>query len=464
MDSLNLTPQLPGSAVAALSASSLPIVVVGASAGGLAALEEFLGGIPAGLDAAIVVIQHLSPDYRSYLDQLLQRHTQLTVKSIEDGMLVDARTVYVLPPNKEAIICQNRLLLTDRSHDRSVIYPIDDFLRSLANESRKQAIAVIFSGTGADGSRGIRDLHAAGGFVIAQSPESAAFSGMPKNAIATGVVDLVLSPREAAKAIVRKLDRDVSEPSPFQHRPSYLGFQALSPELEMVLGSLRSRLGVDYTDFQPGVVFQALHQRQIHCGLVSPEAYAEALKSESEASNFLAALVRPNKTSFFCDDEAYDRLSLDVVPTLMSSIPEEQDFRAWVIGCGTGEEVYTLAILLAEWYEQKDLPQRVKIFASDVHAESLSIASKAVYRVDALSEVRQARLEKYFIERPDGFHVVPELRKMVVFTPHNCLHEAPFTRMDMVCCRQLLNRFASAAQAKAMGLFTLPCATMVSCF
>ena len=439
-------------AESAVELSTLPIVVVGASAGGLTALEEFLSGIPSSIDAAIVIIQHLSPDYRSFLDQLLQRHTRLAVKNIQDGMLIETKTVYVLPPNKEAILCQDRLLLTDRSHERSVIYPIDDFLRSLANQSRKQAIGVIFSGTGSDGSRGIRELHAAGGFVIVQSPETAAFSGMPKNAISTGTVDLVLSPREAAKAIVRKLDRDAGENPLPDVRVPYRGFDALEHDLELALSSLRTRLGIDYSDFLPTAVFEALHRRQSHTGLIMPTAYADVLlRNEIEASSFLSELLRSDNANFFCDDEAYERLALDIVPTLMSTLQEDQDFRAWVIGCSTGEEVYTLAILLAEWYEQKGMPQRVKIFASDVHAESLSIASRAIYRPDALRNLKSSRLEKYFIERPDGFHVVPELRKMVVFTPHNCLREAPFTRMDLVCCRHLLTRLANPAQAKALG-------------
>lgn len=432
--------------------SDLPIVVVGASAGGLTALEEFLSCIPLSIDAAIVVIQHLSPDYRSFLDQLLQRHTQLTVKSIEDGMLVETKTVYVLPPNKEAIVCQNRLLLTERSSMRNVIYPIDDFLRSLAHETRKHSIGVIFSGTGTDGSRGVRELHSAGGFVIAQSPETAAFSGMPRSAISTGIVDLVLSPREAAKAIVRKLDRHAEVPDVVEERDSGRGFSALDPELEMVLGTLRLRLGIDYNDYQSTVVCEAVHRRQNATGFIKPTAYAESLlRDDNEASHFLGALMGNARSQFFCDDELYERLASDVVPTLLANIPYDQDFRAWVIGCGTGEEVYTLAILLAEWYEQKGLVQRVKIFASDVHAESLSIASKAVYQADALEQISPARLEKFFIERPDGFHVVPELRKMVVFTPHNCLREAPFTRMDLVWCRHLLRRFSRAAHLKAIG-------------
>ncbi len=440
-------PAIPGQ-----ESAIVPIVVVGASAGGLASLEEFLQAFPATTDAAIVIIQHLSPDYRSFLDQLLQRHTELMVKNITDGMLVESKTVYVLPPNKEAILCQHRLLLTDRSQERSVIYPIDDFLRSLANEGCEQAIAVIFSGTGADGSRGIRDVHAAGGFVIAQSPETAAFSGMPKNAISTGIVDLVLSPRECAKAIARKLERRAGETTYEESCSRYIGFADLDPDLELVLSFLSTRLGVDYTDFQPNVVFDAIHRRQNVTGLLRSKAYCEALfQSESEASSLLAEFVRNEKSRFFCDEEVYERLALEIVPSLMASIPDDQDFRAWVIGCGTGEEVYTLAILLSEWYEQKGLPQRVKLFASDVHAESLSIASKAVYRPDVLAGLDGCRLDKYFIERPDGFHVVPELRKMVVFTPHNCLREAPFTRMDFVWCRHLLSRFSESARSKAIG-------------
>ncbi len=449
MESSELTDQVSID-VPQLDVKKLPIVVLGASAGGLVALEEFLNGIPPTIQAAFVVIQHLSPDYRSFLDQLLQRHTLLAVRSIENGTPVEPQVVYVLPPNKEAILCQSRLLLSDRSQERPVIYPIDDFLRTLANEAGDQAIAVIFSGTGADGSRGIRDLHAAGGFVIAQSPETAAFSGMPKNAIATGMVDLVLSPREAAKAIVRKLERPTE--STIATRDHGMGFHELEPELEMALGTLRNRSGVDHTDFQPSVVFDALHRRQNHTGLFDAATYAAAfLKNDNEMSCFLSELLDSASSEFFCDDAAYERLSQDVVPTLMSAIPEDQDFRAWVIGCGTGEEAYTLAILLADWYEQKGLPMRVKIFASDVHADSLAIASKAVYRAGALAQMHPARREKYFIERPDGYHVVPELRKMVVFTPHNCLREAPFTRMDMVCCRRLLHRFSHAAQAKAFG-------------
>ncbi len=291
--------------------------------------------------------------------------------------------------------------------------------------------------------------------MIAQSPESAAFSGMPKNAIATGVVDLVLSPRECAKAIVRKLERQAEDTTTADGEQFHKGFSALEPELQSVLATLRVRLGVDYTDFSPTVVFEALRRRQHHTGLLKPAAYAEScLRNDNEASGLLAELMRSGSAGFFCDDDAYESLALDVVPTLMSTMSDDHDFRAWVIGCGTGEEVYTLAILLAEWYEQKGVPPRVKIFASDLHAESLSIASRAVYRLDALSGLNAARIEKYFIERPDGFHVVPELRKMVVFTPHNCLREAPFTRMDLVCSRQLLSRFSETARSKALGFIS----------
>ena len=429
-----------------------PIIAVGSSAGGLAALEDFLSCIPSETDASIVVIQHLSPDYRSYLDQLLQRHTLLEVKSIEDGMQVMPRTVYILPPNKEAILCQGKLLLTDRSQERTVIYPIDDFLRSLANEVGHRAIAVIFSGTGSDGSRGIREIHAAGGFVVAQAPESASFSGMPKNAIATGVVDLVLSPREAAKAIVRKLDRSPAD-LPDVPRTTLDGYSLVDPATEEVLRALRVKLGIEYTDYLPSVVFEAIRRRFEQLGLHSPLEYAQSvLSNQAESQQLLAEIVHGERGRFFCEDSVYERLSLDVIPTLMSATTEDQDFRAWVIGSGTGEEVYALAILLAEWHEQKGLPHRVKIFASDVHAESLSIASKAVYTANALKGLRSHHIEKYFIERPDGFHVVPELRKMVVFTPHNCLHEAPFTRMDIVSCRHLMQRLSPAAQSKVMSL------------
>ena len=424
------------------------IVGIGASAGGLEALEDFFSRVKPDCGMAFVVIQHLSPDFDSVMDQLLARKTEMPVHLINNDMEVEPNSVYLLPPKKEVILVSGRLLLADRPNNDPLTFPIDHFFRSLAQDARARAIGVVLSGTGTDGSRGILDIHSCGGLVVTQSEASAKFDGMPRSAAATGVVDMTLTATELPAALQRYVETHACD-GVSVHDSNRAD---LAP-LFSILNRLHERFGLDFSNYKVTTINRRIERRLILSDTQDLESYSQTVCSDDAELERLYRDLLIGVTGFFRDPEVYDRLELDVIPSLFDRLEVGEELRCWVAACATGEEAYSLAILLAERMEVLKDDRPVRIFASDVHTASLDHASKATYQEAALAGISAERREKYFLERSDGFHVSPEIRKMVVFTSHNVLRDAPFTKLDLVSCRNMLIYLTPQAQKKALSLF-----------
>lgn len=424
------------------------VVGIGASAGGLEALEQFFEQMPEDSRLCFVVVQHLSPDFKSMMDELLARRTRIPIVHVEDGIEIRPNAIYLMPPRKEMILSAGRLLLTDKDPTQGFALPIDRFLRSLAQDFGSRSIGVILSGTGSDGSRGIRDIHDAGGLVVAQSEESAKFDGMPRSARETGLVDLVLPAADMPDAIL-KLVR-------IRRSPEVGGSDDLVvPEvgLQAIFRMLRAEYGIDFSQYKPTTVIRRVERRLLLNQSPDVEKYVESLSENKSELNQLYKDLMIGVTQFFRDREAFHRLAVDELPGMLAGVKDDQEFRVWVAGCATGQEAYSLAILIHEQLEMTNRQLAVRIFATDAHRESLDFASAGVYSEEALASITQPRREKYFIRKGDGFQVVPQLRKMIVFAPHDLLKDTPFTRLDLISCRNLLIYLQPGAQKKVLSLF-----------
>ena len=429
------------------SGKAAPFVVgIGASAGGLDALERFFDKVPRDSGMAYVIVQHLSPDFRSLMDELLARHTELPITLVEDGMAVAPDHVYLIPPKKEMIISEGRLLLSERDRQQHELsLPIDVFFRSLAQDCGERAVAVVLSGGGTDGSRGIRAVHDAGGLVVVQDMDSAQFDGMPKTARDAGVADWVLPPDEMPRVLVDHVRRRaITTPPTGMERPA----QGLGTVYEM----LQREFGIDFTHYKPSTVTRRIERRLQLSRAGSMADYVERLRNGRDELDILYRDLLIGVTRFFRNEEAFAILANRVLPEIFARLPQGAPFRAWVAGCATGEEVYSLAILLDE-IAMRLGPRPIQIFATDVHKGSLDRASRGVYDEAAVANVTPVRLERYFWRRARGFEVIPELRRMVVFAQHNVIRDPPFTRVDLVTCRNLLIYLQPAAQEKALSLF-----------
>ncbi|HEY2517033.1 MAG TPA: chemotaxis protein CheB [Polyangiaceae bacterium] len=420
---------------------SLFVVGIGASAGGLDPLERFFSNVPEDSGMAFVLIQHLSPDFRSLMDEILGRRTKLQIHLVENGMRVEANHIYLIPPKMEMIISAGALLLSERGRDQDLSLPIDVFFKSLARDCGRRGVAVILSGGGSDGSRGARAVHDAGGLVVVQNEQTAQFDGMPRNARDSGIADWVLPPEEMPRAILSHVQ---SAESP-----------ALPPEskdgMSAVYRMLEREFGLDFTHYKPSTVTRRIERRLQLSRVDDIDAYVGRLKREHEELDVLYRDLLIGVTRFFRNGEAFQILEEKVLPDLLAR-DQGTPFRVWVAGCATGEEVYSLAILLHE-LAPKFGNRPVKIFATDVHRGSLDVATRATYSDDAVAGVSPARLERYFLHRGGSYQVVPDLRQMVVFAPHNVIRDAPFTRVDLISCRNLLIYLQPPAQQKVLSFF-----------
>jgi len=430
-------------------ASPFYVVGVGASAGGLEALEAFFQHMPADAGMAFVVVQHLSPDFKSLMDELLSRRTEIAIHRVEDGMAVEPNAIYLIPPKKEMIISGGRLLLTDKDPATGLSLPIDTFFRSLAQDCGERAVGIILSGTGSDGSRGIRAIHDAGGLVIAQSEDTAKFDGMPRSAVETGVVDLVLPPVAMAKALLDYIQHPIHGTK----SGSSIGKLVSETGMNAVFSLLRAECGIDFSHYKPNTVLRRIDRRlQLNRSLDLDE-YVEQLRNDPQERNSLYRDLLIGVTRFFRDPDLFERLKAEVIPELLAKVQPNDEIRTWVAGCATGEEAYSLAILFHEALAAANRPLNVKIFATDVHRASLDSASTGLYDEAALTEVSAERLDRYFAKQAAKYQVSPELRKMIVFAPHNIIKDAPFTKLDLISCRNLLIYLQTSAQKKALSLF-----------
>lgn len=424
------------------------VVGIGASAGGLEALEAFFDGVKKPSGMAFVVIQHLSPDFKSLMDELLARHTDLPIHLVEDGMVVEADHVYLIPPKKEMIISGGKLLLSERDRQQELTLPIDVFFRSLAQDCGPRAVAIVLSGGGSDGSRGIRDIHEAGGLVIVQDVESAQFDGMPKTARDAGVATFVLAPQEMPDVLTEHVKTAGAHSLATRRARATSSGQGIDAVYDM----LQDEFGIDFTHYKPSTVTRRIERRLQLSRVDDIDEYVDRLRRTRDELDVLYRDLLIGVTRFFRNEEAFAVLEHKVLPELFRKGPRDAPLRVWVAGCATGEEAYSLAILLTELSEQHG-NRPVKIFATDVHRGSIDIASRGVYGEEAIANVSRERLERWFLKRAGGYQVVPDIRQTVVFAAHNVIKDAPFTRMDLISCRNMLIYLQPPAQQKVLSLF-----------
>ena len=405
--------------------------------------------MPVDSGLAFVVVQHLSPDFKSHMEELLARHTSIPICRIVHGIPVEANHIYLSPAKVEVQLSQGKLLLSEQTGGRSVNHPIDSFFSSLAADLGDRAVGVILSGTGSDGSRGIRDIHEAGGLVLVQDETTAKFDGMPVSARQTGAVDLILPPTVIAEAVARFHQEGLS---PEQLVNEEWTFGSMEDEAR-VLNLLNRHSSLDFSQYKSSTVGRRLSRRVRMAGLSTLGEYIHRLSQDDAELGELYKDLLIGVTQFFRDEEAFEALRTTAVPRMLTRVSGKEPLRVWVAACATGEEAYSVAMLLDEEISRREMGIDFKVFATDAHRGSLNAAAKGLYAAAAVQNISPERLQRYFVRTSDGYQISRTLRNNVVFAAHNVLHDAPFTQMDLVTCRNMLIYLRPPAQKKALSLF-----------
>ncbi|WP_455138799.1 chemotaxis protein CheB [Thermophilibacter sp.] len=423
------------------------VVGIGASAGGVEALQDLFQALPATSGLGFVVVQHLSPDHRSLMAEILGKHTDMRVTQIERDTEIEPNTVYLIPPKKNLTVSDGRLHLAD--YDHTVLnHPIDIFFTSLAEEYRERAIAVVLSGTGTDGTSGIRAVKDAGGLTIVQRPESAKFDGMPKSAISTGLVDWVLPPEKIGEEIINftRYHLDVIE---------HEGERLFSDEdsLSRIYQALKQRSGIDFTHYKRSTIVRRIERRLMVTHASSLAEYADKLEASPDETDVLTKEILIGVTSFFRDAPFFEVLKNKVIRSIVSAGSDGDPIRVWSAGCSTGEEAYSIAILFKEVLDELQVRRDVKIFATDIDVRAIEKAGKGVFSESIMEDVTPERLARFFVRRDDTYHIVKDIRQMVIFAPHNMLSDPPFGKLDLISCRNVMIYFQPVLQRSLFAIF-----------
>ena len=436
----------------ALRAAGLAVVGIGASAGGLEACTKLVAPIQPGGGIAFVLVQHLDPTHASLMAELLAARTGLTVCEAEDGMPLAADHLYIIPPGTDLSVTDDALRLSPRETKDGARLPFDYLLQSLAASYGPRAACVVLSGTGADGSAGLVAIKDAGGLAIVQDPAEAAYDGMPRSAIATGRTDYVL-PVGAIQSVLADWRRSDLPPPPHQATPSRT--EVGRPELAAIIDLLRSSARHDFSDYKHGTLQRRAERRMAMAGMAPSEMgrYLQLLRDDGSELDRLAKDLLIHVTGFFRDPAVFTYLADSVVPDMVRQQPAELPLRVWVPGCSTGEEIYSLAMLFQEEITRSARPVRLQLFASDTDPDAVATAREAVYPAAIESSVSAERLSRFFSREDDVWRVTAELRALVVFTVQDVLSDPPFSRLNMISCRNLLIYFQPDAQEKAVSLF-----------
>lgn len=424
------------------------VVGIGASAGGLEALERFFDHMPPDTGLAFVVVPHLSPDFKSLMGELLSKRTRMPVYQVTDGVTVQANSIYLIPQRKNMIITAGRLVLTDIDSPHGLNLPIDIFFRSLAQDLNERAIGIVLSGTGSDGTRGIRSIKEAGGIVMVQDDSTAKFDGMPRSAIATGLADHVLAPEQMPQQL---LNFTKYPPGMESSLPAVL--VETDNKLNEIFSLLRARHGLDFSQYKPAMVARRIERRMIVHQADELGQYLDVLRQSPDELKKLCTELLIHVTAFFRDTEAFTKLSSTVVDKLIEQAAPDETLRVWVPACSTGEEAYSLAMLFQEGQKRLNKSVDVKIFATDVDEQAVEQAGRGVYQASIASDLSKERLEQFFVKSGDVYQISPQLRKTVIFAPHNVVKDPPFTKLDLIACRNLLIYLETELQKKLLSLF-----------
>jgi two-component system CheB/CheR fusion protein len=429
------------------------IVGIGASAGGLKPIEEFFDHMENDSGMAFVVVQHLSPDFKSLMDELLARHTQMEIFKVSDGVEIRPNCIYLIPPEKNMAIASGKLLLTDKTKKPGLHLPIDNFFRSLASEGGENSVAIVLSGTGSDGSRGIKDVREANGLVFVQTPESAGFDGMPRAAIASGVVDLICEAHDMPDRLlgyIRTSDRTALQQTEFNRgKPG-----PQESAMQRLYRIFRHRDNIDFSLYKPGTISRRLERRMRMSAVSTLDEYIDKVEESETEADLLFRDLLVEVTRFFRDPEAFIKLRESILPQLIARSEPEVELRAWVSGCATGEEAYSVAMLLHDGLERAGrLSSGFKVFATDVHSKSLEIASSGFYPSQAMDNVPVEFQNKYFVRNNGICNIKRELRQSVLFASNDLTRDPPFTRLDLICCRNVLIYLEPKVQKRILSTF-----------
>ena len=437
-------------------ADALTVVGIGASAGGVRALQAFFEAASVDSGAAFVVVMHLSANHESHLAHVLSHATTMPVQQVTEGVRLDANQVYVIPPSKALMVRDGMLLLADPEPTRGHRIVIDRFFRALADAYGSQTTGVVLSGAGADGMLGLKQIKEMGGLTIAQEPTEAEHEGMPRSAIATGMVDYVLPAREIAAQIVAywntsrrmRLPHEAA-PSPEQSEEGPLQEESLRD----ILSHLRAHTGHDFANYKRATVLRRIGRRLQVNGQESLPAYLDYLRRHPAEVGELVGDLLISVTQFFRDPASWEALEIGILPRLIENQPHDQVFRAWVCGCATGEEAYSLAMLLHEVAQRQDRPLQIQIFATDMDTSAIAHARNGIYPDTIAGDLTPERLRRWFTRQSGQCQVKKEIRECVLFAAHDVLRDTPFSRLNLVTCRNLLIYLKRSAQEQIYGTF-----------
>ena len=422
------------------------LVAIGASAGGLDAFEHFFKHLSSNCNLSFILITHLDPTHESSLDELISRYTDLEVKIAEDGKKVTPNTIFILPPNRTMSISEGVLFLKEPSEPRGQRLPIDHFFRSLASDQKENAIGIIFSGTGSDGTLGLREIKGVGGLAIVQDPESAKYEGMPRSAIQNVRVDIIATPAEIANMLLK-----------FRGNLGKIRLAKQDEKVEKsltdIFNILKSNNGQDFSVYKLSTIHRRIERRMIVCQINELSDYADYITRNQEELDLLFRELLIGVTNFFRDREAFEKLESEVIPLLIRKKDRNDTLRIWIPACSTGEEAYSIAMILVEQMHKLKKNLKIQIFATDVDTNAVEKARTGKYPDNIVADIDQNRLGIYFIQNNNSYEIRKELRDKIIFAVQNVIKDPPFSRVDLISCRNLLIYLTPEIQKKLITLF-----------
>ncbi|MGM0442060.1 MAG: CheR family methyltransferase [Elusimicrobiota bacterium] len=430
--------------------ADFPVVGIGSSAGGLEALNSFMDNMPEKVGMGIVLIPHLSPDKESLMHDIIQKHTSMETLQAEDNMRVEPDKVYVIPPGKKMTLFNGKLQLAEQGEEEKhrAKHTIDNFFRSLASDKKDKAIGIVLSGTGSEGALGAKKIKGNGGLVLVQSLDSAQYTSMPDAAISTGVADYVISPEAMpGKLVDYSRGMDVIK-APTEDLSKKKG------HLNKIFMVLQKNTGNDFSKYKRTSVIRRLEKRMSVNGITEIEDYVKYLKENDSEVRALYRDLLIGVTSFFREPEAFEFLKKSVLPEIFEDKPNNDTLRVWIPGCATGEEAYSLAIIILEYMETIEKTYKIQLFASDINEEFLEKARKGIYPETISADVSRERLKKFFDKRKNSYRIKNSVREKIVFALQNVLEDPPFSRLDIISCRNLMIYLSSELQRKALNIFS----------
>ncbi|MBN1590478.1 MAG: PAS domain-containing protein [Pirellulales bacterium] len=427
-----------------------PIVGIGASAGGLEALEAFFRAMPPDAGIGFVLVVHLDPKHVSILPEILQKYTTMPVCQAKDGVRVEPNHVYVIPPNQELAILHGTLQLMELSRPRGANLPIDLFFRALAQDQQQNAVCIVLSGTGCDGTLGVQAIKGEMGMVMVQDEESAKYAGMPHSAISTGLADYVLPPAKMPSQLIQYTSHAMHKGT-----ARLMDGEAMVPgALQKIFVILRSRTGHDFSLYKKNTLCRRIERRMNVHQIDDISDYVRYVQQSEHEADILFKELLIGVTNFFRDPEAFEVLKTDVLPKLLADKPDGYTVRVWVIGCASGEEAYSVAIVLHECLESIQRQFHAQVFATDIDKDAVDVARAGLYPESILDDVGHERIRRYFTKEDEGhYRVKKSIREMLVFASQDVIKDPPFTKLDLICCRNLLIYLRLELQQKLLPLF-----------